>query len=97
MSKAAAPKDAVDVNPEHVRLVHDVATVVNIESTEALVYFTLQFAAVPHEGLHSTGVPGHKIVDEEPPIIKCPFVLSLSDGQDIIIGAMKHREDQSFF
>ena len=87
----------VDVNPENWKLVHDVASIFHLGKVDGTVFHTLQLAVCSWTGIYSTGTPGHKIVEEEPTIVTCPFVLELSDGQDIIIGSVKHRNDQSYF
>ena len=44
-----------------------------------------------------TDVPGYKIVSAEPPKLHCPFVLDMSSGQRMIVGAYKHRHDITYY
>ena len=97
MAQVASPAGQMEMNPEIWKYVHDIASIFSLNKVDGSVFHTLQFALCPHEGVFSTATPGHKIVDEEPNILACPFVLELSDGTDIIIGSIKHRNDQSYF
>ena len=83
--------------PDEYRLVHDIGSFIFLDSPEGNVYYTIQFAVVPHAELHATDVPGHKIVQAEPNIIQCPFVLHMDDGMDVIVGAVKTRDTSSYF
>ena len=87
----------VGLNYENYKLVHDIASIHYLCKVDGTSYNTLQFAVCPMTGIFSSQTPGHKIVEEEPPIIICPFVLELTDGQNFIIGSVKHRNDQAYF
>ena len=89
---AAATATSVSVDPEHVRLTHDIASAIGILDAQASVYFTISAAVNKHEDLYSTETPGYKIVSQEAPVITCPYVLHLAEGNDVVVGAIKHRE-----
>ena len=95
------PDDAdalVGINPEEVRLVHDIASLIKIDDAFGEVYYTIQGAVTTFENLHAGGAPGHKIVATEPTIINTPFVLHQVEGlPDMIVGAIKHRGPISYF
>ena len=87
----------ISLKADEFRLVHDIGSFIFLDSPEGNVYYTIQFAVVPHAELHATDVPGHKIVQAEPNIIQCPFVLNMDDGMDVVVGAMKTRDASSYF
>ena len=87
----------VGLNYENYKLVHDIASIHYLCKVDGTSYNTLQLAVCSTTGIFSSQTPGHKIVEEEPPIIICPFVLELTDGQNFIIGSVKHRNDQAYF
>ena len=93
----AGPTVTININPEEVRLCHDPASICFVDRKDLECYFTLQAAVVAHEEVFSARVLGHKLVVREPTVIIAPFVLHLSEGNDLIVGAFKHRNGIWYF
>ena len=87
----------IAANPEEVQLVHDLASLVDVLDASCSVYFTLQAAVVPLAELHNSQTPAFKLVEKEHPIICCPFIVCMAEGNDLCCAAFKHRNDISYY
>ena len=94
---AMSSPNVLDVNPEEVQLVHNIASLVHVQDNTLDPYYTLEVAVVKHGDLHSTGVLGNKVSVLEPHTITCPFVLERNEGVDLVVFAIKHRGDLHYY
>ena len=92
-----ANPNVVDLNPEELTLVHDLASLVYVQDENLECWYTLQAAVVPHTDLYSTGVPGHKLSVHESRTLICPFLLERSEGVNMVVLAFKHRGECHYY
>ena len=78
-------------------LIHDVASCFKVSDHLLEQCYSVQAAVVKMDQAYPTGVPGYKIVSREVEILHCPFVLDMSEGQRMIVGAFKHRHGISYY
>ena len=89
--------NVLDVSVEEVQIVHNLASLVNVQDNTLDHYYTLELAVVKHGDLHSTGVLGNKVSVLEPHTIACPFVLERNEGTDLVVFAIKHRGELHYY
>ena len=87
----------MNLNPEEFMLIHDVASCFKVSDHLLEQCYSVQAAVVKMDQAYPTGVPGYKIVSREVEILHCPFVLDMSEGQRMIVGAFKHRHGISYY
>ena len=74
----------LDLNPTEFTVIPDLSSVMKLDAKNPGVVFFLQ-AATLHQGKCLTvGVPGFRIVTEQPKIASCPFVLRLKGAEDFV-------------
>ena len=97
MAPAAAPI-SVRLEPENVRLTHDLASIFHLQGSDFACWFTLTAAATPHEDIFNAETQGHRIVRKEPEMLPVPFVLHFTgDAEDMVVFAYKHRNATAYF
>lgn len=87
-----APESFIlDLNPQQYQFVPDLASVMKIEPNNPGAMLFLQGATLPVGKCLPAGVPGFKIVAEQPKIATCPMVVRLDSEEDFILLAFKNN------
>ena len=87
-----APESFIlDLNPEKSQFVPDLASVVKIDPNNPGAMLFLQGATLPVGKCLAAGLPGYKIVVEQPKIATCPMVVRLDGEEDFIVLAFKNN------
>ena len=81
----------LDLNPELFQFVPDLASVMKIDTNNPGAVLFLQGATLPTGKCLPAGVPGFKVVAEQPKIATCPMVVRVDGDEDFILLAFKNN------
>lgn len=68
----------LDLNPTEYTVIPDLSSVMKLDAKNPSAVFFLQAASLHQGKCLTVGVPGFRIVTEQPKIASCPFVLRLN-------------------
>ena len=74
----------LDLNPESHQTIPDLGSVLKLDAKNPSAVFFLQAATLRQGKCLTVGVPGFRIVTEQPKIASCPFVLRLKGAEDFV-------------
>ena len=74
----------LDLSPTEYTVIPDLSSVLRIDSKNPSAVFFLQAATLRQGKCLTVGVPGFRIVTEQPKIASCPFVLRLNGAEDFV-------------
>ena len=87
----------VSINPADVKLHTNHAAILHIDENTPTTCYTLGFAVLEHGLAFPSSVRGIKLHSGSASFIECPFKVTTTEGEDLIVGAIKHRGDISYF
>ena len=85
----AAEEYILDLDPKSHTLIPDLASVVKIDAKMPEAVFFLTAATVQQGMCMTVGVPGFRIVTEQPKIASCPFIIRVQGADDFVCLCLK--------
>jgi len=91
------PRYPLPINSADVKIHPNHSAILWIDGANPSTCFTTGFAVLDHGCVYPTRVRGMKLHSGSCNFEEVPFKVSTTEGDDLIVGALKHRGDLTYF